>query len=232
MWRAWHEAKAISANICLAISAGAPLPIALEQAVFKTGELKLHNFYGSSECGGIAFDASAAPRSDEALVGSAMHDVNLSVNEDGCLSVHSRAAGETYWPNPESSLGEGRFETRDLVEVKDGLVYLRGRATDVINVAGRKVSPESIEQVLNEHPAVITSLVFGVPGPEVERGDSIVACVVSRKPVTAETLRQFLLTRLAAWQVPRDWWFVDSLEADERGKISRAAWRRRLLDRR
>jgi len=85
--------------------------------------------------------------------------------------------------------------------------------------------------VLNEHPAVKTSLVFGMPGSEVERVDSIVACVVSRKPVKAETLRQFLLTRLAAWQVPRDWWFVDSLEADQRGKISRAEWRRRFRDR-
>src|SRR5712671_3858536 len=35
LWRAWHEAKAIAPNVRLAISAGAPLPLPLEQAVFE-----------------------------------------------------------------------------------------------------------------------------------------------------------------------------------------------------
>src|SRR5882724_6601068 len=54
LWRAWHEADAIPRNVRLAISAGAPLPLSLEQAVFAGRGLKIHNFYGASECGGIA----------------------------------------------------------------------------------------------------------------------------------------------------------------------------------
>src|SRR5947207_2957818 len=34
LWRTWHEAKAIPSTVRLAISAGAPLPLALEQSVF------------------------------------------------------------------------------------------------------------------------------------------------------------------------------------------------------
>src|SRR5206468_4690574 len=34
LWRAWHEAGAIAANVRLAISAGAPLPLPLERSVF------------------------------------------------------------------------------------------------------------------------------------------------------------------------------------------------------
>src|ERR1043166_6293880 len=64
LWRTWHEANAIPSNVRLAISAGAPLPLALEQSVFAAQGLKIHNFYGSSECGGIAFDAMAGPRLD------------------------------------------------------------------------------------------------------------------------------------------------------------------------
>src|SRR5882762_10475689 len=45
LWRAWHEAKAIPPNVRLAISAGAPLPRALEQAVFERMGLKVHNIY-------------------------------------------------------------------------------------------------------------------------------------------------------------------------------------------
>ena len=52
LWSAWLEAGAIAETVRLAISAGAPLPAALEQAVFKRTGLKIHNFYGSSECGG------------------------------------------------------------------------------------------------------------------------------------------------------------------------------------
>jgi len=46
LWRIWHEANAIGQNIHLAISAGAPLPVQLEQSVFARHGLKIHNFYG------------------------------------------------------------------------------------------------------------------------------------------------------------------------------------------
>lgn len=230
LWRAWHEAGAIPLSVRLAISAGAPLLVDLEHSIFKTNHLKVHNFYGSTECGGIAYDAGDAPRSDEASAGSPLRNVELSLNDEGCLSVRSSAAGETYWPKPEDSLGGGRFQTSDLAELKDGFVFLRGRLSEQINVAGRKVSPLTIEQALSKHPAVGACLVFGVPSGDADRADLIVACVVASAPVRAEVLRQFLLERIPSWQVPRDWCFVDSLSANQRGKISRAEWRRCYID--
>jgi acyl-CoA synthetase (AMP-forming)/AMP-acid ligase II len=232
LWKLWHEAGVLSPCIRLAISAGAPLPLALEQAVFAHTGLKIHNFYGSSECGGIAYDASALPRQDEACVGRALDHVKLDVNSDGCLVVRGPAVGETYWPGPSPALGLGTFHTSDLVELKDGQVYLRGRLSDQINVAGRKVWPAAIERVLGGHERVGECLVFGVPSPDPGRGDTIVACVAARGAVTDDELRQFLLRELPAWQVPRDWWFVENLAADARGKTSRANWRRRYLERR
>ena len=232
MWRAWHEANVIPANVRLAISAGAPLAVDLETTVFQSRGLKLHNFYGSTECGGIAYDASGTPRTDAACAGSPMRNVALDVSDAGGLVVKSLAVGETYWPEPQPTLGAGQFQTSDLAELKDGLVFLRGRASDQINVAGRKVSPFTIEQVLAEHPSVTACLVFGVPDHEAGRTDLPVACVVAAAAVKAEELRQFLLARLPAWQVPRDWWFVDSLAANHVGKISRAEWRRRYVERR
>src|SRR4029077_4719141 len=118
----------------------------------------------------------------------------------------------------------------DLAEVINGQVYLRGRIGDQINVAGRKVSPETIEKALQAHPAVRECLVFGAPAADAPRSEVIVACVVSRSAVTDHSLRQFLLEKLPAWQVPREWWLVDSLAVNERGKTSRADWRRRFLE--
>jgi len=232
LWRAWHEAGAIPPNVRLAISAGAPLPLMLERAVHEAAGLKIHNFYGASECGGIAYDITDRPRDDDACVGARMPNVELALNEDRCLQVRSRAAGETYWPDAEPSLQAGCFQTSDLAELKDGQVYLRGRVSDQINVAGRKVSPTTIEQALLEHEAVGGCLVFGVPSADEDRTDLIVACVATTGEKNAEALKQFLLARLPGWQVPREWWFVESLAANGRGKISRAEWRRRFLQRR
>ena len=226
MWRAWGESKAIPANVRLAISAGAPLPLRLEAEIFESLGLKIHNFYGASECGGIAFDAEARPRGDGSCVGAALSNVNLSVNEDGCLTVRSGAVAETYWPEEADSPGGGVFHTSDLAELKEGLVYLRGRRDDQINVAGRKVSPETIERACLANPGVRECLVFGAPSREEERSEIIVAVVAGE--ASEGELRQYLLQTLPAWQVPRQWRFVKTLPASARGKLSRQEWRRRF----
>lgn len=231
LWRTWHDAGAIPRNVRLAISAGAPLPVALKQSVFAARGLKIHNFYGSSECGGIAYDASIAPRRDSACVGAPMKNVQLTVNAEGCLEVRSRAVAKTYWPEPQPILDAGVFRTSDLAEIAFDLVYLRGRVGDQINVAGRKVSPESIEKVLGTHPGVRDCLVFGAPANHDERAEIVVACFVSGSNVDEQSLRQFALEKLPAWQVPREWWRVESLAANQRGKLSRAEWRRKFLAR-
>jgi acyl-CoA synthetase (AMP-forming)/AMP-acid ligase II len=231
LWRAWREADAIPPNVCLAISAGAPLPLSLENEIFTRYGLKLHDFYGSSECGGIAYDASETPRADAACLGAPMRGVELSIAEDGCLHVRGRAVGETYWPEPAPGLGAGVFQTSDLAEIQHGIVYFRGRASDSINVAGRKVSPEAIEKVLSGHPAVRECLVFGLPSAVSGRGETIAACVAGSPGLTPEDVRQYAMGLLPAWQVPRQWWFVETLEVNGRGKVSRSEWRQKFLDR-
>lgn len=230
LWRAWHAAAAIPPNVKLGISAGAPLALALEQTIFTELGLKIHNFYGASECGGIAYDRSTTPRTDATCVGSAMPQADLSVGESGCLEVRGQTVGQTYWPTPEAALAGGRFQTSDLAELRGGLVFLRGRAGDQINIAGRKISPEVIEHALLSHPAVHECLVFGTPSTDPARAETIVAVVASNVPLTGAALRDFLTARLAAWQIPREWVWVKSLPVNQRGKLSRAEWRRKFLD--
>jgi acyl-CoA synthetase (AMP-forming)/AMP-acid ligase II len=227
MWRAWHQAGAIPPNVRLAISAGAPLPTNLEQEVFQSRGLKIHNFLGSSECGGIAYDVAETPRTDAALAGAPMRNVHLSVNADGCLTVQSRAVAETYWPEKSIALGGGIFQTSDLAEIEDGQIFLRGRLGDQINVAGRKVSPETIERALLAHPQVRECLVFGAPSRDAERLEIIVAIVAA--DISEPALKQFLLGKIPAWQVPREWRFVEKLLVNPRGKISRVEWRRQFV---
>lgn len=231
LWRAWHEAGAIRPNIRLAISAGAPLPLSLEEAVFQRDGVKVHNFYGASECGGIAFDRTEIPRHSATCAGSPLNGVSVKLDEVGRLVVEGAAVGEGYWPAPDDSLASRRFRTSDLAEIQDGEVHLLGRASDLINVAGRKVAPESIESALMRHSNVQDCIVFGVPASEAERSEIIVACVVTAPPAPQESLRQFLLQHLPPWQVPREWAFVESLDVNSRGKRSRGAWKNWFLSR-
>lgn len=228
LWRTWHSGDTFPRDVRLAISAGASLPLDVEIGVFARHGLKIHNFLGASECGGIAYDRASQPRSEAAQVGTALDGVRLSVDVDGCLEVRSNAVAETYWPEADPRLEGGVYRTRDLVDMHpDGTIRLVGRADDLINVAGRKFSPESIEVILRMHPNVRECIVFGVPSSDPIRGDEVVACVESDEEF--ERLRQHLLARLPAWQIPRNWWSIESLAPDGRGKLSRTEWRQRWI---
>jgi long-chain acyl-CoA synthetase len=230
LWHAWQKAGAILSNVRLAISAGAPLPLSLEREVFDEHGVKIHNFYGCTECGGISYDAAPGPRADESSVGKPLNNVKVEIGDDGFLRVRSRAVGETYWPKKEDTLVPGEFRTGDFAEIKDGGIFLRGRADDHINVAGRKVLPAVIEEALLEHEVVEDCVVFGVPSGNADRVDLIVACVNASRDGVKEELKQFLLQKLPGWQVPREWWFVDSLRRNGHGKLSRAEWRKSFLE--
>jgi long-chain acyl-CoA synthetase len=229
LWRMWHEAGAVPLQTRLAISAGAPLSSVLEREVHSSCGVKIHNFYGSSECGGIAYDRTEGPRDDDTHAGSPMANVLLIVDERGCLRVAGRAVGRGYWPEEDDALRNGVFQTSDLCELRDGLVFLRGRLGDQINVAGRKILPANIERVLAAHPAVRECVVLGLPSTDASRSETIAVAVVVRDTVSVAELKNFLLARLPAWQVPREWRFADSLSESQRGKISRIEWRRRFL---
>ncbi|WCJ59853.1 class I adenylate-forming enzyme family protein [Fontisphaera persica] len=224
LWRTWLEATVIPPNIRVAISAGAPLPLALEQQIFERHGLKVHNFYGSTECGGIAYDPTSEPRQHAQLAGRVMPGVQVSLNPEGCVEVQGPNVGMGYWPEPDPTLAGGVFRTRDLGEMREGLLFLRGRASDQINVAGRKVAPDAIEQVLRNHPEVRECVVFGVPDHAGHRGEAIVAAVVLSAPQVLGAVRQYTQNQLPPWQWPKHWWLTEELSPNERGKISRAQW--------
>ncbi len=228
MWRAWHEADSIPANVRIAISAGAPLPLELERAVFKKSQLKIHNFCGSTECGGIAYDRSESPRTDPLLIGRPMDNVTLAVNDGGCLVVKSAAVGLGCLAEPGDRLGGGRFVTTDLAELSDGELRIVGRASDIINIAGRKLSPETVEIFVRAQPGVKNCVAFGVPAQDETRFEEIVVAIELKPGAELATVKRGVGTGLASWQLPRHWWIVDTIESNARGKISRRQWRDRF----
>jgi long-chain acyl-CoA synthetase len=205
-------------HLRLCISAGAPLPHETAQRFRQHFGLKVHGFYGSSECGGIAYDISEN-EVPAGCVGEAMKGVRLVHDETtGRIEVHSPAVGLGYFPEPDLDvLGNGRFVPGDLLcRTPQGLI-VTGRVSDFINIAGRKLNPVEVEHVLRTCPGVREAIVFGVPHPH--RGEEPIACIVGE--VRPEVLQAHCAKALLPWQIPRDFWFLDMLPINERGKFSR-----------
>ena len=207
----------------LCISAGAPLP--KHDAGLFTAKFghKIHVFYGSSECGGISYDATGERLYEEGFVGTPLPGVELEQEgeEAGPIVVRSAAVGDGYFPAADDAvLGGGSFVPGDLVRRTARGLYLAGRTSDIINVAGRKLNPLEVEARLAECPGVRQAVVFGVPSAL--RGEEPVACVAGEGLDEAGVLR-FCQQTLSPWQTPRAVWLVDEIPATERGKINRRA---------
>ena len=229
MWKAWHRSGILrEAKIALAVSAGAPLSLELERAVFADCGLKLHNFYGASECGGISFDASETPRESAADLGTPLPGVTVRLCESGRFLVESTSVALGYEATRDGeSLGSGEFLTQDFGRIEGARLLLESSGAESINVAGRKIGPAKIEAALLASGLVERARAFGVPSHDPERVEEITA-MVELKSGTLEQLRHRMTEVLAGWEMPRHW----ETAADESlWTLSRSDLKKRALAR-
>jgi long-chain acyl-CoA synthetase len=226
-------------RVCL--SAGAPLSPSDAAAFHALTGTKVHVFYGSSECGGIAYDRSPEAITAAGYVGTPMERVRITlvdgrgrelpVGEEGRVAVYSRAVALATVPSPagRAELRPGRFLTGDLgrLDERNGLT-LTGRIAEILNVAGKKVHPDEVRTVLRTHPGVHEAAVVGLADPH--RGQLVAAAVVAEPGFTLEVPRllAWCRQRLAPHKVPRRLAVVDVLPVTARGKLDREALVRRL----
>jgi len=105
----------------------------------------------------------------------------------------------------------------------EGYLYLADRISDLILVGGSNVYPAEVEAALDEHPAVQSSCVIGLPDPEY--GETVHAIVQTAGPVTDDELLEYLADRLVRYKLPRSIERVDTPLRDDAGKVRRAALR-------
>ncbi|HSP43634.1 MAG TPA: AMP-binding protein, partial [Luteolibacter sp.] len=209
MWRAWHRAGILTNTSCLAISASAPLSLELEREVFESCGLKIHNFYGASECGAIAWDDSHVPRGSAGILGTPLPGVKVAPDPDGRLRVTSDAVAMGYdEPRPDDVTGNGVHLTRDIgFSDANGLLHLTATLDGAINVAGRKVSPAKVEAAIMATGLAASARVRGVPSADPERHQEIAARVKLPPGTSPAALKAALAERLQLWELPRHWDF-------------------------
>jgi long-chain acyl-CoA synthetase len=99
----------------------------------------------------------------------------------------------------------------------DGYLFLTDRKIDMIISGGANIYPAEVEATLYRHPAVGDCTVIGIPDDE--WGESVLAIVEPRAPVTEEELIIFCRDNLAHFKCPKAVKLVDALPRDPNGKI-------------
>ena len=144
-----------------------------------------------------------------------------------------------YWGNPQATedkfIGDWSL-TGDLARKdEEGYFWFVGRKDDLISSAGYRIGPAEIEDCLIKHPAVAMAGVIG--SPDAVRGEIVKAFIVLKpgvppEPSLKEEIRQFIKTRLAAHEYPREIEFLAELPLTATGKIMRKDLRQMDLERR
>ncbi len=220
-------------RIRLCISAGAPLPTEVSRLFFGRFFLRIHSFYGSSECGGIAYDREGELHRPTGFVGTPMSGVQITRLTDDRISVAGPNVADGYFPESDpATLQTGRFVPADLIRWSGEAMQVYGRASDFINVAGKKFHPSVVEEHLRSFPGVVDAIVFAVPS--LARNEDLIAYIAGDVLLSRGELEAHCRAGLNSWEVPRDFLIRKQLPVDTRGKVSRAELARRyqqgLLD--
>ncbi len=151
----------------------------------------------------------------------------LPLGEIGELITKGPEVVAGYWNKPEETafaIRDGYLFTGDVAKMDDeGWFYIVDRKKDMIIVAGYKVWPRDVEDVLYQHPAVHEAAVIGIP--DEYRGETVKAFVALKSDheghVTAEELIAFCKDRMANYKYPRFIEFLQEVPKTTTGKFLR-----------
>ena len=198
------------------------------RAAFPAVRRGVSTIYGMTEAGGTVAAASGTLMAEHPQTsGRPLPVVEMRIgqpDETGTGEIIVRTPSQMlgYWGEdaPEVIDADGWLHTGDLGRVDDGLLYVTGRAKDVIIRGGENIAAPHVEEVLHQHPAVAAVAVLGLP--DADLGEIVGAIVQLRAAATAAELTAFAAARLGRFQVPARWRLQDEpLPMTDAGKIAK-----------
>lgn len=183
--------------------------------------LEVRQSYGSVETGALTINLDADVEGTCESVGTPLHGVEVCVRHEGSAGAEDGEAGHVFARTPAAGelLDAGRAVPRDAegwTAMHDlgrrdaaGRLFLTGRRTGVVNVAGRKVSTDEVEEVLRRHPAV--GEVRVAPCVDCYGEEAVRALVVLKAPCNRRELADHCRLSLAEYKVPRVVDFCDTI---------------------
>jgi acetyl-CoA synthetase len=212
----------------------------------------LNEMFGQTELNYIVGNCNAAWRSKPGAMGRGYPGHKVGVIDANGNEVKAGETGEValrrtndqgeldpvfflrYWKNENATAEKYTGEwcrTGDMARLDDeGYLWYEGRADDVIKSAGYRIGPAEVENCLVKHDAVANAAVIGKP--DAERGAIIKAFVVLQTGFVASSaleddLRAHVRARLAPYEYPKEFEFIDALPMTTTGKVQRKVLRDR-----
>ena len=221
------------------VSAGS-LSVGMKQKLLNLiPQVHLYNVWGSSETGGVIFlDVTLHPEHIASLgvpaegVEICMLDGQgnrynaMSADEAGRMIMKGDMQMQGYYHLPDvtsETLVDGYLYTGDLAyKTEDGFIYMLGRADDIINVGGEKVSPIEVENVASLSDEISECACIGIPDPEGVLGCVPILFVVpNHMEFSEENLKTFLSGQLEQYKLPKKYVVVGVLPRNAMKKIDR-----------
>jgi cyclohexanecarboxylate-CoA ligase len=220
----------------LYLCAGAPIPPTLIQRAANELNLRVVSVWGMTET--LANTMTEPERAFEkssttdgrALDGNEVKVVDAAGNTAptgaiGKLMVRGAQSLLGYYKRPDITLfdAEGWMDTGDLAYMDDeGYIRIAGRTKDIIIRGGENIPVTDIENVLYEHPSVLSVALVGYPDARLgERACAFVELRPGRRFDFAE-----MQTHLAARKVTKQFWperleILETLPRTPSGKIQK-----------
>lgn len=211
----------------LCMSAAAPLPEEIREAIKKEIGNPVAEGYGLTESGPIShINPSAFSRitgfmaqerrslglpvpDTECRVVDSATGKDIPVGENGEIIIRGPQVMKGYWPEPGSGLTkDGWLYTGDIGRMdEDGYFYISDRVKDMINVSGLKVYSTTVDEALFKHPGVLMAVAIGIPDPKTPGSEKIMALVRLKDgykgKVTAEDIIATCRKHLSPYEVPK-----------------------------
>ena len=224
--------RELVSGLRICFSAAATMPQEVSERWYERLGLNVVEGYGLTECSPFAcynhewrfkFGSVGTPVENVEIKILDADDTEVPVGELGEICIRGPIVMQGYFGRPEDTaeaLRGGWLHSGDIGRVdEDGYVFIVDRVKDMINVAGFKVYPREVEEVLFTHAGVREAAVVGMP--DALYGEQVKAFVVAHPDtrVEPEELIAYCRSRIAEYKVPRAVELVDSLPKSPTGKI-------------
>jgi long-chain acyl-CoA synthetase len=198
---------------------------------------RICHHYGLTEASRAAFTEYHADRHKTGSAGRASPNVEIFICDSSLQVLPPGLPGEIvvrggmvmreYWRRPdlsEAALCALGLRTGDQGYLDgDGYLYLLGRRQDIINVGGRKVIPDEIEEALRAMRGVHDAACIGVPEPIL--GEQVKAYLVAERAIDLNEVTSFLRPLVEEYKIPKILEQAHSLPRTVSGKLQRAQLR-------
>lgn len=135
-------------------------------------------------------------------------------------------------PDPTKVTPDGWLCTGDIGVIdEEGYMHLVDRSKDLIKSGGEWISSVDLENMIMGHPAIAEAAVVAIKHPKWDERPLVVAVKRPGMDVTSEEMRAYLAPKLARFQIPEDYEWVDALPKTATGKFLKAALRQTYQNR-